>query len=339
MEASVAPKYSLDIPQEYSNSSYSVPSTIQVDGKDYTVTEISDDAFRFSEAWNIVLPETIRRIGNEAFSSSRNLNSIELKEGLKEIGCYAFLQCPIQTITIPSTVEKLGGPWPFSLEMYMLTDIYVSESSPYFTSIDGVLCNKEGDELISFPEGRTGEYTTPEGVCSIGNFAFYNSKLTSLTINEGVKAIGDSVLYFAKIDRINIASSVKTIGKTFITPTLLSSRDVFCYATEPPVCEENTWSHWNYDNKPMLTLYVPEGCKEAYQASVGWKDFDEIKEISNNPTGIQWQEGVSQQNNLDTLYDLSGRKIANDAPVSSTLSKGIYIRNGKKVILHSSGFR
>ena len=83
----------------------------------------------------------------------------------------------------------------------------------------------------------------------------------------------------------------------------------------------------------MLTLYVPEGCKEAYQASVGWKDFDEIKEITNNPTGIQWQASVSQQNNLDTLYDLSGRKIVNNTPASSTLSKGIYIRNGKKVIL------
>ena len=74
------------------------------------------------------------------------------------------------------------------------------------------------------------------------------------------------------------------------------------------------------------TLYVPIGTKAAYQAADYWKNFTNIVEM--DFTGIEDIEadGDSFRGVKDAYYDLNGRIVEN--PV-----KGIYINNGKKVVL------
>jgi hypothetical protein len=53
------------------------------------------------------------------------------------------------------------------------------------------LYNKDKSELIAFPAGRTGSFAIPSHVKEIGQFAFSNSKLTSITIPETVTYIAE----------------------------------------------------------------------------------------------------------------------------------------------------
>ncbi len=71
-------------------------------------------------------------------------------------------------------------------------------------------------------------------------------------------------------------------------------------------------------------LIVPKGTIEKYKATEGWKDFTNIQE--GVPTSIE--KVLSSQSNVQTgkFYNLHGQQI--DTP-----TKGLYIVNGKKVMI------
>ena len=56
----------------------------------------------------IVIPNTVKHIGESAFSYNQSLVSVILPEGLETIGNYAFYGTGIESIVIPTTVTTLG---------------------------------------------------------------------------------------------------------------------------------------------------------------------------------------------------------------------------------------
>lgn len=76
-----------------------------------TVTKIGDHAFWLSKSLEKVrIPESLKNIGWQAFAGCTSLSSIELNEGLETLGDHAFLGCTkLETITIPENVCIYGG--------------------------------------------------------------------------------------------------------------------------------------------------------------------------------------------------------------------------------------
>lgn len=69
-----------------------IPASVNIDGADYAVTAIGDNAFYRCES----------------------LQSVTLPEGVASIGIYAFYACPaLQSVTLPSTLASIGN-WAFS---------------------------------------------------------------------------------------------------------------------------------------------------------------------------------------------------------------------------------
>lgn len=106
---------------ELENQDVIIPSTVENDGKTYTVVAIGDYAFRAGVVStfdmtrtngikSIVLPNTIKSIGEEAFSESKNLIAVTLSEGLTSIGDDAFYCCTsLLSIVLPSTMQTIGA--------------------------------------------------------------------------------------------------------------------------------------------------------------------------------------------------------------------------------------
>ena len=95
----------------------------------------------------------------------------------------------------------------------------------------------------------------------------------------------------------------------------------------PPVII-NTDDDYEYDFTPQqyetVVLYVPEGSLDVYKSAYVWKEFFNIKEFDN--TGIENLEAGSFNGLSDVYYDLNGCIVDNP-------TKGIYIINGKKVLV------
>jgi hypothetical protein len=104
----------------------------------------------------------------------------------------AFAGCTgLASITIPASVTNIGvGAFTGCTS---LANLFAEAGNPAFSSIDGVLFNAGGDEIVQFPKGRSGAYIIANGVTAIRNGAFADcAALTSVTIPRGLASIGDS---------------------------------------------------------------------------------------------------------------------------------------------------
>ncbi|MCB1126485.1 MAG: leucine-rich repeat domain-containing protein, partial [Verrucomicrobiae bacterium] len=124
-----------------------------------------------------------------AFSKCRNLTGITLSDNLAAIPEMAFWQCSsLESVSIPGTVASIENS-AFTL-CDSLTRIEVSDDNPAFSSRDGVLFDKAQTYLIQRPQGRTGGYTIPETVTTIGSYAFVDCPgLRTMSIPASVTTI------------------------------------------------------------------------------------------------------------------------------------------------------
>ena len=202
-----------------------------------SVTSISDGAFYNCQSlMSVSIPDSVTSIGDYAFGSCFRLKDITLPDSVTSIGDYAFYHCPFLTsITIPDSVTSIGysafrycssltnvtipssvtsiGDRAFG-ECLKLISIEVSDANTYYTSIDGVLFNKDGTELLCYPRGGKTVYIIPDGITSIGNYAFFNCmNLVSVIMPDSVTSIGEWAFYNCEITSIVIPYSVTSIGK------------------------------------------------------------------------------------------------------------------------------
>ncbi len=97
-----------------------------------------------------------------------------------------------------------------------LTSINIDENNPNYTSVDGVVYNKDVSELIICPNGKT-SITIPDTVTSIGYGAFEGcTKLTTITIPDSVKSLGDYAFHGCTgLTSITIPDGVTSIEGAF----------------------------------------------------------------------------------------------------------------------------
>jgi hypothetical protein len=139
------------------------------------------------------------------------------------IGDGAFYGCTsLASVTIGNSVTSLGEA-PFSY-CISLTAITVDTNNPVYSSVDGVLFNKNQTALIQYPAGKAGsQYTIPDSVTTIegsygwggerGAFAYCTS-LTSVTIGNSVTSIGEAAFSSCtSLTSITIPNSVSSIGE------------------------------------------------------------------------------------------------------------------------------
>ena len=202
-----------------------------------SVTKIGDRAFYgCSSLTSITIPESVTSIGEGVFSGCNSLSSFYGKYASKDNGCLivdkilvASAPVNLTSYTIPEGVTSIGN-CAFS-GCSSLTSITIPES---VTSIgEGVFsgCNSLSsfygkytskdnkclivdNALVAFAPANLTSYTIPEGVTSIGNWAFYGcTSLTNLTIPDSVTEIGDEVFFdCSSLTGIIIPEGVTSIG-------------------------------------------------------------------------------------------------------------------------------
>ena len=153
-----------------------IPSEVEYEGENYTVTTIVEELFGSNNTIKkIIIPKTIK---NTEFGS------------LEEIPSNPFSSC-------------------LSLET-----IEVEEGSPVFSSVDGVLFSTDKKTLIGYPAGSPREsYTVPDGVKTAKIAAFFNSQhLKKIVLTNDMETLGLSVFGYGKnLEEVILSSNIKEL--------------------------------------------------------------------------------------------------------------------------------
>ena len=215
------------------------------------VTVINTGAFLNSvNLKSVVIPESVEIIEDMVFNTCTNLTSFVVKEGnknyssddgvlynkdksqivlfpickqdmyiipscVKSIREYAFYGClNLKSITITSDIESIGSQ--AFVACTSLIDINVDPDNKFYSSLNGVLYNKNQTKIISVPGGKTGIFEIPSSVTEIGAYAFSACKsITNIKIPESVTSIGEWA--FSKcsaLKDITIPSGIKEIPQS-----------------------------------------------------------------------------------------------------------------------------
>ena len=205
------------------------------------VISIGYDAFYgCSSLTCVTIPDSVTSIGSSAFYGCSSLESVTIGNSVTEIGENAFYGCDsLKSVTIPDSVITIGYA-------AFANCSNLQEFKGEFASNDGRCLIVDG-MLNSFaPTGIT-EYTIPDSVTWIGEFAFNKcSSLTSVTIPDSVTWIGYGVF-------LGCSSLI----------------DVYCMATTPPGLS----SYAFYSNASGRKIYVPIESVSVYKSASGWKDY------------------------------------------------------------------
>ena len=202
------------------------------------------------EEQEFTIPEEVRKIAGLAFASNYFLMELMLGDHLEEVGSYAFARCSsLSFMSLPAQTTRLGVS-PFH-DCTMLLEIEVDPNNPCYSSIDGVLYNKEQTQLIQYPAGLYDDfYKVPDTVREIAENACYDAQdLEVLKIPAGVRKIGD--MAFAFCDQL---------------------RDVEIRVADPAQIEVGLMAFFSVAGTPR-TLRVPKGSSKLYKKSEQWQDL------------------------------------------------------------------
>lgn len=315
---------------------------------------------------NTIIPESVKAIGDFAFSGCLSMRSFNIPEGVTSIGSYAFCQCNnLVSVNIPQSVNAIGE-YAF-YNCYNLTSVELPQNVVEIKDYTFAYC----DKLLSV--------SFPDGLMSIGNSAFsYCSSLKSIAMPNSVERVGSKAfLHCLKLETLSLSESLDTISdfafrqnqriqeviipnsvthigvgsffnclslqtltigknvKTLADEAFTGIRSISILnslaATPPQILGVSTFSHIN---KNTCQLNVPVGSKAAYQAADVWKDFSLISE-KEELTSIEQLEASSTLVWPTNIYDMNGRLVRENAHSVDGLTGGVYIINGRKVVINN----
>ncbi|MBO5817142.1 MAG: leucine-rich repeat domain-containing protein [Paludibacteraceae bacterium] len=309
-----------------------IPASVTYKGTTYLVTRVGKKAFYYApQLQHVTIGENVKIIDERAFAVCRNLSQVVIGENVDSILFNAFASgtSKIKVLDIPKNVKFIENK---SLSAYSLEAINVHPDNANYTSVDGVLFNKQKNYLQEFPRSKATTYMIPDCVDTIGNLAFasnHNIISISFSPNSQLKHIEkEAFMGCIFMQRLELPTSLQSIEERAFN-NCCSLEAITSMNPTPPVMS----NRYNYNQQVFgsvsheVLLFVPAESVELYDAAPQWDRFATILPI-----------GTITMNDFPTLAGLQ-RTSFNAYMGSSLFSAETNIRYIKdRAYLNFQGF-
>lgn len=250
--------------RDWQNIRNNMPILESLDLTQTNITSVPNDAIReHSVIKSVALPNSVTKIGENAFYNCQQLVTIDGCENVKEIGSSAFGYCTkLTNFPFGNSIKSIESSvfynctslpetlvMPASLNSFGWGNVFNGSSIRKFDlgqcTLNGNIGDNTFGECISLQLPAKGEY-------SIRDHAFENARFTELRIPSAVSEIwGDNIF----------PTGLKQLYVSRISPIGVSN---------------STFNNIDFDE---CTLYVPMGAVGAYEEASYWSEFSDIKEL------------------------------------------------------------
>ena len=276
-------------------TSVALSKTIQIGGAARALAKIQRGLFYYKKITEVIVPETVKTIGGNAFYKCSALTSLQLPSEVEEIGDYAFYECSAWAIDVTLLGLKTLGKGAFQ------------KSGIKSLNLTGV-------PLATIPESAFGEcsslasITLNEGLSMIESYAFTGAVVTELTIPSTVTDIY-TVGIWSKIKKL--------ISKATTPPTLRNSRQLNCPLFVPNGC---VTAYRQADRWVESTSVIAAGEMQTGGLSFYLGDTDALLyNVDTDVTGsdVVIPATVEQDGNSYTVNEMRAALLKNSAAVKS----------------------
>ena len=247
---------------------YSIPTSVETIGK---------GAFAKAKEITAVQLNNVKKISEGAFYSVRNLRNVELGASVETIENGAISDTPdLSRFTVDSN------------------------NLNYMADAEGVIYTKNQQELVLYPSGRAGEYSTLPTTKKIRNRAFYYAqKVTKVNFNSALENIDN--------DAFQTTTALK--GITFAAPSSLTRIGT-----------------WVFVNTGLTKLELPASLKEiGSNAFKGNNNLKTVTVAANSELESIGTSAFTDNSNLEsftfegstTLKTIGGNAFSNDTKLAS----------------------
>ena len=260
----------------------------------------------------LVIPEGVQEIGYSAFYRCLGITEVSLPSTLKKVGANAFADCTdIRIVNVTSLRDycliDFGNPGANPFQDYMMNGAFT------WMLINGDYLYDQ--EALRIPEGLTeikpssfakvdnnSTVIIPASVSKIGSYAFYTSinRLYKVYINGHISDMGEYAF-----------GSCPYIGSLYVNdanPDSIPANAFYNNYVYNSVSGQTLSQDYNYKNTKLM---VPVGSKEKYEATAGWKLFQNIEEMDFSKV-----QGIKEDTSgIKESYTLDGRQATPSAGV------------------------
>ncbi|MDO4272176.1 MAG: leucine-rich repeat domain-containing protein [Eubacteriales bacterium] len=199
-----------------------IPRTIN----EKKVTDIEDDSFlQCEKVRSVVLPDTVKTIGEKAFQMCTNLEQINFPSSLTSIGYDAFSSCRLKSVFIPDSVKSIEGG-AFSsckqLEQVRFPKNLTEIEDRTFANCKSLTQIKFPDKLKKIGRGAFSDcgiaYAEfPDTLTYIDDEAFWQcSFLETIKLPKNLTNVGSLAFYSCELlKEAVIPASLKQLGNAF----------------------------------------------------------------------------------------------------------------------------
>lgn len=196
---------------------------------------------------NIVMPSTVEAIYNYVFEGCTSLSNVTLKEGCTTLGDHVFKGCPLTSFTFPSSLSSISE---YAFESTNLKTVDLSNT-----------------QITSLPNGsfyncdKLTDVKLPKALTYIGDHAFYNSPIASITFPPTLQKIDNWAFQYAHFTNVVIPTSTRHIGdgafdsNNDLETVVINGRECYLAVYAFAKCKNLKDVYITSDNEPVAGRY------------------------------------------------------------------------------------